>query len=354
MKVLVTGAAGFIGYHLCKRLIDEGMEVIGLDNLNDYYSVNLKYARLDRLGVKKDAFNSLGTLTKSETSELFSFIKCDLCDESRIIRLFKEEQFDIVINLAAQAGVRYSLDHPREYTASNVEGFLNILEGCRNNPVQHLIFASSSSVYGLNSEMPFEVEHRTDQPASLYAATKKANELMAHTYAHLYDIPCTGLRFFTVYGPMGRPDMAYFKFANLIMDGKPIDVYNNGKMGRDFTFVDDIVESLFRLIPKPLRTGKDIPYQLFNIGNGAPVSLMDFIHILEDLLGRTATKNMLPMQPGDVEQTWANVEHLYNYINYKPQVNLEQGLAKFVRWYKSYYGLNGIMPKTTLQVVSTN
>ena len=340
MKVLVTGAAGFIGYHLCRRLIDEGMEVIGLDNLNDYYHVNLKYARLGLLGINKDGINSFQTLTNSETFDQFSFIQYDLCDELRIMQLFKEQQFDVVINLAAQAGVRYSLNNPRAYTASNIDGFLNILEGCRQNPVQHLIFASSSSVYGLNTEMPFEIQHRTDQPASLYAATKKANELMAHTYAHLYDIPCTGLRFFTVYGPLGRPDMAYFKFTNLILEGKSIDVYNEGNMGRDFTFVNDIVESLVRLIPKPIMPGKAIPYQLFNIGNGAPVSLLDFIHILEKLIGKTSQKNMLPMQPGDVEQTWADVDHLFNYINYRPQVNLEQGLAKFVHWYKNYYGFN--------------
>lgn len=349
MKILVTGAAGFIGYHLCKRLIDEDVEVVGLDNLNDYYNVSLKYARLELLGINKDGMNSLQTLTYSQTYNRFSFIKCDLCDHLRIMRLFHEHQFDVVINLAAQAGVRYSLDNPRSYTSSNIEGFLNILEGCRNNPVRHLIFASSSSVYGLNSDMPFEVEHRTDHPASLYAATKKANELMAHSYAHLYGIPCTGLRFFTVYGALGRPDMAYFKFANLIMEGKPIDVYNEGKMARDFTFVDDIVESLFRLIPKPLKSGKAIPYQLFNIGNGSPVSLLDFINILEKLLGKTTPKNMLPMQPGDVEQTWANIDHLYNYINYKPQVQLEQGLASFVHWYKNYYGFNGAVSNTIIQ-----
>lgn len=354
MKVLVTGAAGFIGYHLCKRLINEGMEVVGLDNLNNYYNVNLKHARLELLGIKKEGINSLQALTHSNTFKHFSFIKCDLCDESRVMRLFNRQQFDVVINLAAQAGVRYSLDNPRAYTSSNIEGFLNILEGCRYNPVRHLIFASSSSVYGLNEEMPFETEHRTDRPASLYAATKKANELMAHTYSHLYDVSCTGLRFFTVYGPLGRPDMAYFKFANLIMQGKSIDVYNEGNMGRDFTFVDDIVESLVRLIPKPLKSDEDIiPYQIFNIGNGAPVSLMDFINILENLLGKTAPKNMLPMQPGDVEQTWANIDHLYDYINYRPQVNLEQGLARFVHWYKNYYGYNEIVPEPVLQEAMT-
>ena len=353
MKVLVTGAAGFIGYHLCKRLINEGMDVIGLDNLNNYYNVNLKYARLSLLGVNMDGINSLQSLTNSLIFDHFSFIKCDLCDEYKIERLFHDQQFDVVINLAAQAGVRYSLENPRAYTESNVEGFLNILEGCRQNPVRHLIFASSSSVYGLNSEMPFEIDHRTDRPASLYAATKKANELMAHTYAHLYSVPCTGLRFFTVYGPLGRPDMAYFKFANLIMDGKAIDVYNDGNMGRDFTFVDDIVESLVRLIPKPLKTDKSIPFQLFNIGKGAPVSLLDFINTLEKLLGKTAPKNMLPMQPGDVEQTWANIDQLYQYINYKPQVSLEQGLAKFVHWYKNYYGFNNVVSNTKFQAATT-
>jgi len=351
MRILVTGAAGFIGYHLCKRLVGEKMEVVGLDNLNTYYDVNLKYARLKQLGIRKDEINSQGTLTNSQLFNHFSFIQCDLCDHSKIMYLFKEQQFDVVINLAAQAGVRYSLDNPKAYTSSNIEGFLNILEGCRHNSINHLIFASSSSVYGLNDDMPFQIKHRTDNPASLYAATKKANELMAHTYAHLYDIPCTGLRFFTVYGPWGRPDMAYFKFANLIMNGKPIDVYNEGNMGRDFTFVDDIVESLFRLIPKPLKSDDSIPYQIFNIGNGAPVKLLDFISILEKLLGKKSEKNMLPMQPGDVEQTWANVDQLNSYISYKPQVDLKQGLSNFVNWYKNYYGLNDTASKSVTPLV---
>lgn len=351
MKVLVTGAAGFIGYHLCKRLIKEGNEVIGLDNLNNYYNINLKYARLELLGINKNGINSLQALTESQIFNKFSFIKCDLCDESRVMRLFNKQQFDVVINLAAQVGVRYSLDNPRSYTSSNIEGFLNILEGCRYNPVRHLIFASSSSVYGLNSDMPAEIEHRTDQPASLHAATKKANELMAHTYAHLFNVPCTGLRFFTVYGPLGRPDMAYFRFVKLIMKGKPIDVYNKGNMGRDFTFVEDIVESLIRLIPKPKDSDQAIPYQLFNIGSGAPVSLMEFINILERLLGKTSRKNMLPSQPGDVELTWANNDNLYDYINYRPQVNLEEGLSSFVHWYKSYYGFEDVVSKNRLQVV---
>ncbi|MCH8495021.1 MAG: NAD-dependent epimerase/dehydratase family protein [Balneolales bacterium] len=354
MKVLVTGAAGFVGYHLCRRLIREGMVVVGLDNLNDYYSVNLKYTRLDHLGIKIENLETLGALTQSQVFNNFSFIKCDLCDESRIMHLFEEQKFDVVINLAAQAGVRYSLENPHAYTASNIEGFLNILEGCRQNPVSHLIFASSSSVYGMNSEMPFDTDHRTDQPVSLYAATKKANELIAHTYAHLYGIPCTGLRFFTVYGALGRPDMAYFKFANLIMQGESIDVYNDGKMGRDFTYIDDIVESLVRLIPKPAIRTKTIPYQIFNIGNGNPVSLMDFITILERLLGKKSHKNMLPMQAGDVEKTWANVDQLYEYIDYRPKVNLEEGLSHFVQWYVEYYGLNQEKLTNEQQVLITH
>lgn len=349
MKILVTGAAGFIGYHLSKRLIEEGYEVVGLDNLNNYYNVNLKFARLNLLGVDMSGINSLQALTLSQTNEQFSFIKCDLCDEIRVMRLFKEQKFDVVIHLAAQAGVRYSLDNPRAYTTSNIEGFLNILEGCREYAVQHLMYASSSSVYGLNTKMPFHIKHKTDRPASLYAATKKANELMAHSYAHLYGIPSTGLRFFTVYGALGRPDMAYFKFANLIMKGKPINVYNEGNMGRDFTYIDDIVESLIRLIPKPMISENKIPYQIFNIGNGASVSLIDFITILERLLGKSTFKKMLPLQPGDVENTWANVGHLSQYIDYKPKVNLEQGLKHFVNWYKEYYGLNGSVSIFELQ-----
>ncbi len=356
MKILITGAAGFIGYHLSRRLIREDMQVVGLDNLNNYYSVNLKYARLEQLGIQREGLNALNTLQESREFDNFSFIQGDISDRQCMESLFDEHGFDVVVNLAAQAGVRYSLDHPHVYTASNIEGFLNILEGCRHHDVQHLIFASSGSVYGMNTKMPFEVSHRTDSPVSLYAATKKANELMAHTYAHLYGIPCTGLRFFTVYGPFGRPDMAYFKFANLINAGKSIDVYNNVDMARDFTYIDDITESICRLIPKPpqiwqshagdanhvagngTQNTPDVPFRLFNIGNGSPVNLLEFIEILESKLGIEAHKNMLPMQPGDVNTTWADVTELYDYIDYRPRVDLKEGLTHFVDWYKQYYG----------------
>lgn len=355
LKILITGAAGFIGYHLTKKLIDENVEIVGLDNLNEYYNLNLKYARLEELGIGKSGLASLTGLAKSSTFDNFSFIQCDLCDKNTIAALFEEQGFDVVINMAAQAGIRYSIVHPHSYISSNLEGFLNILEGCRHFPVKHLIYASSSSVYGLNEKMPFEISDRTDSPASLYAATKKANELMAHTYSHLYGIPSTGLRFFTVYGPLGRPDMAYFKFANLIKEGKPIDVYNNGEMARDFTYIDDITESILRLIPLPPDSdgynGSDgspidseapsnIPYQLFNIGNGAPVNLLKFIEILESHLGKKADKNMLPMQPGDVKKTWADVSNLYSYINYKPTVGIDEGLKYFSDWYKLYFGVH--------------
>ncbi len=356
MKILITGAAGFIGFHLAQRLIREGMQVVGVDNLNDYYSVELKYARLEQLGIEWEGSCLHDLHQKSRKYDNFSFIKCDLSNQESVESLFSKRRFDVVINLAAQAGVRYSLNNPRAYTSSNIEGFLNILEGCRHYEVKHLIFASSSSVYGMNDEMPFEVSHRTDSPVSLYAATKKANELMAYTYAHLYGIPSTGLRFFTVYGPFGRPDMAYFKFADLIKDGQAIDVYNNGNMARDFTYIDDITESICRLISRSpqldsrgLRiarpvSGKEaekeaVPYQLFNIGNGSPVRLMDFIEILEEQLGMEARKNMLPMQPGDVSKTWADVTDLYEHIGYRPQVDLREGLQNFVDWYKEYYGL---------------
>lgn len=355
MKVLITGAAGFIGYHLSKRLIEDGIEVVGLDNLNDYYSVNLKYARLELLGIDKCGMNSLDSLKKSKSFETFSFIKCDLSDRVAIEKLFDEQQFDVVVNLAAQAGVRYSLENPHTYISSNINGFMNILEGCRNHSIKHLIFASSSSVYGANQKMPFEVSDRTDHPVSLYAATKKSNELMAHTYAHLYNVPCTGLRFFTVYGPLGRPDMAYFKFANLICAGKSIDVYNHGKMARDFTFVDDIVESIKRLIPIvpgiPVQNGNgetsenagqhsisSANFRIFNIGNGSPVNLLDFIEILEEQLGMKTKHNMMNMQPGDVVKTWADSSDLHKLIDYKPRINIREGITRFVEWYSSYYG----------------
>lgn len=343
-NVLITGAAGFIGFHLSQRLVRGGYRVTGLDNLNDYYSTELKSGRLKELGIDPADIESgtTGVPIFSSSNTNFSFVKGDLSARKTIEILFENNNFEIVINMAAQAGVRYSLENPHAYTSSNIEGFLNILEGCRNHDIKHLIYASSSSVYGANAQIPFNTADRVDTPVSLYAATKLANEHMAYTYSHLYGIPATGLRFFTVYGPWGRPDMAYYKFADLMRKGKPIDVYNNGKMSRDFTFIDDIVESITRLIPKPPPNGssdsgeRTVLSQLFNIGNGSPVNLLEFIEILEEQLGIKAEKNMMPMQPGDVEQTWADVEDLYNYIGYRPEVNIEDGIAAFVKWYEEY------------------
>lgn len=333
-KILVTGAAGFIGYSLCKRLIAQGEKVVGLDNLNEYYDVNLKFARLKQI----------------EGSDNFTFIKTDLSGREGIARIFAEEGFDIVVNLAAQAGVRYSLINPYAYIDSNISGFLNILEGCRHNKVRHLIFASSSSVYGANTRMPFSVHHNVDHPVSLYAATKKANELMAHTYSSLYGLPCTGLRFFTVYGPWGRPDMALFLFTKAILEGKPIDVFNYGKMQRDFTYIDDIIEGVVRVmvkIPKPSQAWKGdspdpsasyAPYKLYNIGNNNPVELMRFIEALEDCLGKKAEKNLLPLQPGDVPATYADIGDLTGDVGFKPSTPIEEGIKRFVEWYREYYG----------------
>jgi len=332
-KILVTGAAGFIGFHLCKRLLNENYEVIGLDNMNDYYDVNLKKDRLDIL--LKDS--------------IFKFYKIDLVEKDEILDLFKTNSFDIVINLAAQAGVRYSLINPYSYLNSNITGFLNILEGCRHYPVKHLIFASSSSVYGANTKMPFSVHHNVDHPMSLYAATKKANELMAHTYANLYRIPSTGLRFFTVYGPWGRPDMALFLFTKAIFDGQPIDVFNHGKMKRDFTYVDDIVEGIIRLIPKypeaninwngndPDPSSSFIPYKLYNIGNNQPVELMKFIETIEYHIGKEAIKNFMDIQKGDVPATYADIDDLMKDVGFKPETSIKEGIGKFVQWYKTYY-----------------
>ncbi|EMJ7189258.1 TPA: NAD-dependent epimerase [Klebsiella oxytoca] len=332
MKYLVTGAAGFIGFHVSQRLLKDGHQVTGIDNLNDYYDVNLKQARLDLL-----------------QSPLFSFHKIDLADRVRMEQLFVAEKFDRVIHLAAQAGVRYSLENPHAYADSNLLGFLNILEGCRHNHVEHLLYASSSSVYGLNRKMPFSTDDSVDHPVSLYAATKKANELMAHTYSHLYGIPTTGLRFFTVYGPWGRPDMALFKFTKAMLEGKSIDVYNYGKMKRDFTYIDDIVEAIIRL--QDILPNKDnewsvesgspatssAPYRVYNIGNSSPVELMDYITALEEALGMEAEKNMMPMQPGDVIETSADTAALYNAIDFKPETTVKKGVESFVNWYKKYY-----------------
>ncbi|MEX0647515.1 MAG: NAD-dependent epimerase [Balneolaceae bacterium] len=347
MNILITGTAGFIGYHLAERLLKDNHQVTGLDHLNDYYDINLKYDRLKNHGI--DAEGKEQGLYKSSTHDGYQFFKADLQDKKSVLELFESEKFDVVINLAAQAGVRHSLTHPQDYIDYNITGFLNILEACRNYPVKHLIYASSSSVYGLNTKMPFSVKHNVDHPVSLYAATKKSNELMAHTYSHLFDIPTTGLRFFTVYGPWGRPDMALFLFTKAMTEGKPIDVYNYGNMERDFTYVDDIAESVTRLCSKPPAGNEEwsgdkpdpstakAPYQLFNIGCNNPVKLMDFIKEIEKNLGVEAEKNMMPIQPGDVEKTWAYVNDLFDYIDYKPKVGIEEGIAKFVDWYNGYY-----------------
>ncbi len=340
-KILVTGAAGFIGYHLSKRLVEMGASVVGLDNLNDYYDINLKLGRLKQMSLEPR----------------FKPVRVDLSDRAGMERLFAGEKFDTVVNLAAQAGVRYSLMNPHAYIDSNVNGFLNVLEGCRNNNVQHLVFASSSSVYGANTKIPFSVHHNVDHPVSLYAATKKSNELMAHTYANLYKIPCTGLRFFTVYGPWGRPDMAYFLFTKAILEGRPIDVFNFGKMQRDFTYIDDIVEGVVRVMdripaPDPGWSGAApdaatsyAPYRIYNIGNNRPVELMQFIGVLEDCLGRKAEKNLLPIQPGDVPVTYADIDDLVRDTGFKPSTTIEEGLRKFVEWYRDYYG--GTSPRST-------
>lgn len=332
MHILVTGAAGFIGYHLSEKLLARGDTVTGLDNLNDYYDVSLKEARLDRL----------------KTQAAFSFIRADLQDHAAMEALFAQNSFDAVINLAAQAGVRYSLENPHAYIESNVVGFTNILECCRHHKIGHLVYASSSSVYGMNGSMPFSVHDNVDHPISLYAATKKANELMAHTYSHLYNIPTTGLRFFTVYGPWGRPDMALFLFTKAILTGEPIKVFNNGNMQRDFTYIDDIVEGIIRVTDKPATPNPDwdasspdpgtssAPYRLYNIGNNNPVSLMDFIGAIENAIGKTAEKEFLPMQPGDVAATYADIDALVEAVDYHPQTPVQDGINNFIAWYMEH------------------
>jgi UDP-glucuronate 4-epimerase len=332
-KILVTGAAGFIGLHLSQILLGRGASVTGIDNLNDYYDVDLKLARLAML----------------EKHNNFRFIKGGIENREMFEHIFREGGFDVVVNLAAQAGVRYSLKNPYSYIDSNIVGFTNILEGCRHNHVKHLVFASSSSIYGTNAKVPFSVRDNVDHPVSLYAASKKANELMAHTYAHLYGLPCTGIRFFTVYGPWGRPDMAYFSFTKAILEGKPIDVFNYGDMKRDFTYIDDIVEGIVRIMDKVPQPNPDwdrnnpdpgssyAPYKIYNIGNNKPVSLVRFIEILEENLGKKAVRNMLPMQPGDVPITYADVDDLIKDIGFKPKTTIEDGIRNFVEWYKGYY-----------------
>jgi len=333
-RVLVTGAAGFIGFHLTRRLLENGLKVVGIDNLNPYYDVGLKKARLEELdGVRN-----------------FSFVKIDLSDQKGLDHLFGDNQFEVVVNLAAQAGVRYSLENPHAYVNSNLVGFVNILECCRHHKIKHLVFASSSSVYGANTQMPFSVHHNVDHPVSLYAATKKANELMAHVYSHLYGLCCTGLRFFTVYGPWGRPDMALFLFTHAILENKPIQVFNHGNMRRDFTYIDDIIEGVVRVMrrlpaPNPNWSGNKpdpgtsyVPYKIYNIGNNNPVELNTFIETIENALGRRAQKKMLDLQPGDVVATYADVDDLMQDVGFKPQTPLETGIERFVSWFKDYYG----------------
>lgn len=341
-SILVTGAAGFIGFHLSQRLIKEGYNVVGYDNLNDYYDVKLKTDRLKQLGVDVSAGTmKAGETVESETGDSFQFVRGDLSDRSVMEPLFEENDFSVVVNLAAQAGVRYSLENPHAYIESNINGFLNILEGCRHQGVDHLIYASSSSVYGSNKKMPFKTSDRVDNPVSLYAATKKSNELMAHTYSHLYGIPVTGLRFFTVYGPWGRPDMALFLFTEAMMKGEPIKVFNYGEMKRDFTYIDDIIESIVRLMPKPPESGEQeeesAPHTVYNIGHNSPVKLMDFIGEIEKNLDLEAEKNMMEIQPGDVPATWADVSDLFERIDYSPKVGVEEGIRNFVNWYREYY-----------------
>jgi len=346
MKILVTGAAGFIGFHLSSRLLASGHQVTGVDNLNAYYDVNLKYARLNELGVDRYAADT-GEKTVSARDANFNFIKMGLEDRSSLNQLFETVGFDAVCNLAAQAGVRYSLTNPHAYIDSNITGFMNILEACRHHEIRHLVYASSSSVYGLNERIPFSEHDNVDHPVSLYAASKKSNELMAHTYSYLFGLPTTGLRFFTVYGPWGRPDMALFIFTKAILEGKPIQVFNNGEMERDFTYIDDIVEGVFRILTgeppsgniqwtgmEPDPASSPAPYRIYNIGNNKPVKLMDFIHALEDTLGKKALIEFLPMQAGDVPKTWADVGNLSANWLYSPETDFRLGIEKFCIWYK--------------------
>ncbi len=373
MKILVTGTAGFIGYHLAKKLLDRGDTVVGIDNINDYYDVNLKYGRLKELGI--DALgcapsgapitgeakathpntlgcDPLGSPIQSSKYKNHTFYKIDLADNEAMDKLFETEKFDAVMNLAAQAGVRYSLENPHAYIQSNVVGFLNILEGCRNYGVKNLAYASSSSVYGLNESQPFKTTDKTEHQVSLYAATKKSNEMMAHTYAHLYGIQTTGLRFFTVYGPWGRPDMAPMLFTDAILNDRAIKVFNNGKMSRDFTYIDDIVDGIIKVIDNPATPNEEwdaknpeissssSPYKLYNIGNNAPLPLMTFIETIENALGKKAEKNFMPMQDGDVVSTYADVSGLINDFGYKPATDLKDGIGEFVTWYRAFYGEN--------------
>ena len=351
MKILITGTAGFIGYHLAQRLIERGDEVVGMDSINDYYDQAIKYGRLANTGIARDAIE-YNKFVASDKYDNYRFIQLKLEDKDNLNTLFAEQKFDRVCNLAAQAGVRYSLINPQAYVDANIVGFINILEACRHNNVNHLAYASSSSVYGINESMPFSTSDNVDHPISLYAASKKSNELMAHTYSHLFGLPTTGLRFFTVYGPWGRPDMALFLFTKAILEDKPIDVFNHGKMRRDFTYVDDIAEGVIRVIDSPPSgnpkwSGKTpdpscskAPYKIYNIGNSSPVELMDFIQAIEQALGKQAEKNMLPIQPGDVPATWADVTDLVEDLDYQPDTTIQDGVERFIAWYKEFYNIS--------------
>jgi UDP-glucuronate 4-epimerase len=349
MRALVTGTAGFIGFHVANRLLEMGWQVIGIDNLNDYYDLNLKYGRLAAAGIERSKV-APGVVATSSLFPNYSFVLTALEDRNGLNSIFQQEEpFDVVINLAAQAGVRYSLTNPHIYVESNIAGFVNLLENCRHHQVKHLVYASSSSVYGLNEEIPFTEKDTVDHPISLYAATKKSNELMAHTYSHLFGLPTTGLRFFTVYGPWGRPDMALFLFTKAILEGKPIDVFNFGEMERDFTYIDDIVDGVIRVAANPATpiknwngrrpdpSGSPAPYRIYNIGNSKPVKLLDFIEAIEWHTGLKAIKNMLPIQPGDVPKTYADVGKLSNDVGYDPKTSVKEGVGNFVKWYRSYF-----------------
>lgn len=351
MRYLVTGTAGFIGFHLVKKLLERGEEVVGLDIINDYYDINLKYARLEHMGISKVQIER-NKLVQSSTYPGYRFVQMELSEKEPVMALFAEEKFDVVIHLAAQAGVRYSLSNPEVYIQSNILAFLNILEGCRYHPVKHLVYASSSSVYGANEKMPFSTSDSVDHPISLYAASKKSNELMAHTYSHLFGIPTTGLRFFTVYGPWGRPDMALFLFTEAILKGEPIQVFNYGKMKRDFTYVDDIVAGVMKVADRPAKPNPDfdpqnpdpgsskVPYKIYNIGNSSPVLLMDYIKAVEKGLGKEAKMDLLPLQPGDVPASHADVTDLVRDTGYKPETPIEDGVKAFTDWYLDYYKKN--------------
>lgn len=347
-KILITGTAGFIGFHLANRLINDGNEVVGLDIINDYYDINLKYNRLEHHGIEAREMKER-EIKDSSIHKNYRFLKADLADHDFVVDFMVKEKFDYVVNLAAQAGVRYSIDNPRAYTRSNIDGFLSILEGARFSDVKHVVYASTSSVYGLNTGMPLSEEHPTEHPMAIYAATKKANEMMAHSYSHLFRLPTTGLRFFTVYGPWGRPDMALFLFADAMMNDRPINVFNHGKMIRDFTYVDDIVESIVRLVVKPAQPNPEwngnpphiptssAPYQIFNIGNSSPVPLINYIELLEKALGKRVKKNMMDIQPGDVPATHADTTALEKYVRFRPQTTIHEGVHRFVKWYCENY-----------------